>query len=49
MARTEFDRTINASDLQEWIMEVFPDWCEGDVRVIYDHIDEMSSAQPEQE
>ena len=41
MARTEFDRAINASDLQEWIMEVFPDWCEGDIRLIYDHIDDM--------
>lgn len=38
---SESDRTINASDLQEWIMEIFPDWCEGAVRVIYDHIDDM--------
>ena len=41
MARTEFNRTINASDLQEWIMNAFPDWCEGDIRLIYDHIDDM--------
>ena len=47
MPRTEFERAINASDLQEWIMETFPDWCEGDVRLIYDHIDDMPSAQPE--
>ena len=47
MPRTEFERAINASDLQEWIMEAFPDWCKGDVRLIYDHIDDMPSAQPE--
>ena len=41
MPRTEFERAINASDLQEWIMCTFPDWCEGDVRLIYDHIDDM--------
>jgi hypothetical protein len=28
-------------------MCTFPDWCEGDVRLIYDHIDDMPSAQPE--
>lgn len=43
--KNEFERTINASDLQEWIMCTFPDWCEGDVRLIYDHIDDMPSAQ----
>ena len=48
MMKNEFERTINASDLQEWIMCTFPDWCEGDVRLIYDHIDDMPSAQPEQ-
>lgn len=41
MMKNEFERTINASDLQEWIMCTFPDWCEGDVRLIYDHIDTM--------
>ena len=42
----KFERTINASDLQEWIMTMFPDWCEGDIRLIFDHIDKMPSAQP---
>lgn len=40
---SEFERTINASDLQEWIMDTFPDWCEGDVRLIFDHIDVMTN------
>ena len=38
---SDFDRLINASDLTEWIVESFPDWCEGDVRSILDHIYEM--------
>ena len=44
---SDFTRLINASDLTEWIMESFPDWCEGDVRSIINHIDDMPSAEPE--
>lgn len=43
----DFGKTINASDLTEWIMETDPDWCVGAIRCIVDHIDEMPSAQPE--
>lgn len=42
---TDFEITINAHDIIDWIIEVFPDWCIGDVRTIVDHIDEMASAQ----
>lgn len=42
----DFEKLINASDLIEWIMETYPDWCEGTVRGIVDHIDEMPSIQP---
>ena len=44
---SEFERCINASDLIDWIIETCPDWCEGAIRTIVDHIDEMPSAQPE--
>jgi hypothetical protein len=44
MERSKFDKAINQSDLEEWIMETFPDWCEGDVRLIMNHMDEMPSA-----
>lgn len=40
---SDFDKLINASDLIDWIMESYPDWCEGDVRAIVNHIDEMPS------
>ena len=43
----DFEKSINASDLIEWIMCTFPDWCEGSVREIVDHVNEMPSAQPE--
>ena len=43
---SDFEKLINASDLIEWIMETYPDWCVGDVRGIVDHIDNMSSARP---
>ena len=43
----DFEKNINASDLIDWIMCVFSDWCVGDVRKIVDHIEEMPSAQPE--
>ena len=42
-----FEKNINASDLIDWIMCAFPDWCVGDVRKIVDHVNEMPSAQPE--
>ena len=45
----DFEKLINASDLIEWIMETDPDWCVGAIRSIVDHIDEMPSAQPEQQ
>ena len=44
---SDFEKLINASDLFDWIIEAYPDWCEGAVRAIVDHIDEMPSAQPE--
>lgn len=44
---SDFEKSINASDLIEWIMCAFPDWCVGDVRRIVDHVNEMPSAQPE--
>lgn len=44
---SDFEKLINESDLIEWIMETYPDWCVGDVRGIVDHVDEMPSAQPE--
>ena len=44
----DFEKTINASDLIEWIMETDPDWCVGAIRCVVDHIDEMPSTQPEQ-
>jgi len=43
----DFEKLINASDLIEWIMETYPDWCVGAIRGIVDHIDGMPSAQPE--
>lgn len=43
---SDFEKLINASDLIEWIMETYPDWCEGAVRSIVDHISELPSAQP---
>ena len=39
----KFDKAINQSDLEEWIMETFSDWCEGDVRLSMNHMDEMPS------
>lgn len=44
---SDFEKSINASDLIDWIMCAFPDWCEGTVRAIVDHINEMAPAQPE--
>lgn len=44
---SDFVKRINASDLIDWIMCAFPDWCEGSVREIVDHVNEMSPAQPE--
>ena len=44
----KFDKAINQSDLKEWIMETFPDWCEGDVRLIMNHMDEMPSVTPQE-
>lgn len=44
---SDFEKSINASDLIDWIMCAFPDWCVGDVRKIVDHINEMAPAQPE--
>ena len=43
----DFEKLINASDLIEWIMETYPDWCVGDVRSIVDHIMDLPSAGPE--
>ena len=43
----KFDKAINQSDLEEWIMETFSDWCEGDVRLIMNHMDEMPSVTPQ--
>lgn len=43
----DFEKLINASDLIEWIMETYPDWCEGAVRSIVDHVEHMPSAQPD--
>ena len=45
---SDFDKLINASDLIGWIMEAYPDWCEGDIRVIVNHIEQLPSAQSEQ-
>ena len=44
---SDFEKLINASDLIEWIMETYPDWCVGAVRSIVDHVESMRSAQPE--
>lgn len=44
----KFDKAINQSDLKEWIMETFPDWCEGDVRLIMNHMNEMPSVTPQE-
>ena len=44
----KFDKAINQSDLEEWIMETFPDWCVGDVRLIMNHMDEMPSVTPQE-
>ena len=44
---SDFKKLINAIDLIEWIIETCPDWCEGAIRSIVDHIDEMPSAKPE--
>lgn len=46
---SDFEKLINASDLIEWIMEAYSDWCVGAVRGIVDHVDNMPSAQPEQQ
>ena len=43
----DFEKNINASDLIDWIMCAFPDWCVGDVRGIVDHVNEMPSVHPE--
>ena len=43
---SDFEKLINASDLIEWIMETYPDWCEGAVRGIVDHVDALPSAEP---
>lgn len=43
----DFEKLINASDLIEWIMETYPDWCVGDVRSIVDHVIDLPSAEPE--
>lgn len=43
----DFEKLINASDLIEWIMETYPDWCVGDVRSIVDHVKDLPSAQTE--
>lgn len=43
----DFEKLINASDLIEWIMETYPDWCVGDVRSIVDHVEDMPSSEPE--
>ena len=45
---SDFEKLINASDLIEWIMEAYPDWCVGVIRSIVDHINELPSAQQEQ-
>ena len=45
MERSKFDKAINQSDLEEWIIETFPGWPEGDVRLIMDHLDEMPDVQ----
>ena len=44
---SDFEKLITASDLIEWIMETFPDWCVGAVRSIVDHVEALPSAQPE--
>jgi hypothetical protein len=44
---SDFEKLINASDLIEWIMETFPDWCVGAVRSIVDHVEALPSAPPE--
>ena len=43
----DFEKLINASDLIEWIMETYPDWCVGAVRSIVDHVEDLSPAQQE--
>ncbi len=45
---SDFEKRINASDLIEWIMETYPDWCVGAVRSIVDHVENLPSAQPEE-
>ena len=42
---SDFEKLINASDLIEWIMEAFPDWCVGPVRSIVDYVEALPSAQ----
>lgn len=37
----QFEKLINASDLIEWIMETYPDWCVGAVRSIVDHVEAL--------
>ena len=44
---SDFEKLINASDLFDWIMETYPDWCVGAIRGIVDHIKKMPSAEPE--
>ena len=44
---SDFEKLINTSDLIDWIMETYPDWCVGVVRSIVDHINGMPPAQQE--
>lgn len=44
---SDFEKLINASNLIEWIMETYPDWCVGAVRSIVDHVEDMPSAPSE--
>ena len=44
---SDFEKSINASDLIDWIMCAYSDWCVGDVRGIIDHVNEMPSTEPE--
>ena len=37
------EKLINASDLIEWIMETYPDWCVYPIRGVVDKINEMPS------
>lgn len=46
---SDFEKLIYASDLIEWIMETYPDWCVGDVRSIVDHVEDLPPTQQEYE